>query len=81
MCNKDQYIFANTISKLYAAVLALVAATGDSLAERLRSIHEIILYNRMIGSINYEQEKLKKLVEKEVTEQEGETTEQDKEQT
>ena len=40
----------NTISKLYNAVSAPVAATGDALAERLQSVRDTtsLLYNRMM---------------------------------
>ena len=34
----------NTISKLYNAVSAPVAATRDALAERLQSVHETASY-------------------------------------
>ena len=40
----------NTISKLYNAVSAPVAAAGDALAERLQSVRDTasLLYNRMM---------------------------------
>ena len=43
--------FRNTISKLYNAVSAPVAATRNALSERMQSLHEIasLLYNRMMG--------------------------------
>ena len=63
----------NTISKLYNAVSAPVTATWDALAERLRSVRDIIffLYNRMMENMGYgQQERLKDIVEKEVEEEE-----------
>ena len=52
----------NTISKLYNAVSAPVAATRDALAERLQSVRETasLLYNRMMENMGYGQERLKK---------------------
>ena len=43
--------FRNTISKLYNAVSAPVAATRNALSERMQSLHETasLLYNRMMG--------------------------------
>ena len=43
--------FRNTISKLYNAVSAPVAATRNGLSERMQSLHETasLLYNRMMG--------------------------------
>ena len=43
--------FRNTISKLYNAVSAPVAATRNTLSERMQSLHETasLLYNRMMG--------------------------------
>ena len=57
----------NTISKLYKAVSAPVAATRDALAERLQSVRDApsLLHNRMIQNMGYEQEGLKGIVEKE----------------
>ena len=45
----------NTISKLYNAVSARVAATRDALAQRLQSVRETasLLYNRMMENIEY----------------------------
>ena len=63
----------NTISKLYNAVSAPVAATGDALAERLQSVRDTtsLLYNRMMENMGYgQQEKLKDIVEKEAEEEE-----------
>ena len=56
----------NTISKLYNAVSAPVAATRDALTERLQSVRETasLLYNRMVENIGYGQETLKDIVEK-----------------
>ena len=57
----------NTISKLYNAVSAPVAATQDALAERLQSVCETasLLYNRMVEDMGYGQEKLKDILENE----------------
>ena len=57
----------NTISKLYNAVSAPVAATRNALSERLQSIRETasLLYNRMMQNMGYERERLKDIVEKE----------------
>ena len=57
----------NTISKLYNAVSARVAATRDALAERLQSVCETasLLYNRMVEDMGYGQEKLKDILENE----------------
>ena len=51
----------NIISKLYNAVSAPVVATRDALAERLQSVLETsyLLYNRMVGNMEYGQKKLK----------------------
>ena len=61
----------NTISKLYNAVSAPLAATRDALPERLQSVRETasLLYNRMMENMGYEQERLKDIVEKEAEEQ------------
>ena len=63
----------NTISKLFNAVSAPVAATRDPLAERLQSISETasLLYNRMMESMGYGRERLKDIVEKEAGEEEA----------
>ena len=58
----------NTISKLYNAVSAPVAATQDALAERLQSVRDTasLLYNRMMENMGYgQQDRLKDIVEKE----------------
>ena len=63
----------NTISKLYNAVSALVAATQDVLTDRLQSVRETTsaLYNRMMENMGYgQQERLKDIVEKEAEEEE-----------
>ena len=63
----------NTISKLYNAVSASVAATRDALTERLQSVHDtaFLLYNRMMENMGYgQQERLKDIVEKEAEEKE-----------
>ena len=57
----------NTISKLYNAVSASVAATRDAIAERLPSVRDTtsLLYNRMMENMGYgEQEQLKDIVKK-----------------
>ena len=45
----------NTISKLYNAVSAPMAATQDALTERLQNICETasLLYNRMMENMGY----------------------------
>ena len=45
----------NTISRLYNAVSAPVAATRDALAEILQSVSETdsLLYNKMMDNIGY----------------------------
>ena len=57
----------NTISKLYNAVSAPVAATRDALTERLQSVRETasLLYNRMVENMGYGKERLKDITEKE----------------
>ena len=63
----------NTISKLYNAISAPVAATRDALAERLQSVRDttFLLYKRMMENMGYgQQEILKDIVEKEAEEQE-----------
>ena len=56
----------NQISKLYSAVSAPVAATGDALSLRLQSARDTasLLYNRTMHHIGYLQETLKKPREK-----------------
>ena len=72
----------NTISRLYNAVSAPVAATRDAFVERLQSVRETpsLLYNRMMDNIEYGWERLKDIVEKETREEEEETTEQTREE-
>ena len=72
----------NTISKLYNAVSAPVAATRDALAERLQSVCETasLLYNRMVENMGYGQEKLKDIVEKEAEEEEPAVAKKEEEQ-
>ena len=67
----------NTISKLYNAVSAPVAATRDAYAERLQSVREIasLLYNRMIENMGYGRERMKDIVEKEAEEEPAATKE------
>ena len=62
----------NTISKLYNAVSAPVAATPDLLTERLQSVRETasLLYNRVMENMGYEKERLQDIVEKEAAEEE-----------
>ena len=72
----------NTISRLYNAVSAPVAATRDAFVETLQSVRETpsLLYNRMMDNIEYGWERLKDIVEKETREEEEETTEQTREE-
>ena len=69
----------NTISKLYNAVSAPAAATRDALAERLQSLRETasLLYNRMMENMEYGQQRLKDIVEKEAEEEETKEQQQD----
>ena len=69
----------NTISKLYNAVSAPVAATRDALTERLQSVRETasLLYNRMVEDMGYGQETLKDIVEKEAGEEQQQEEEID----
>ena len=68
----------NSISKLYNAVSAPAAATRDALPERLQSLRETasLLYNRMMENMEYGQQRLKDIVEKEAEEEEEEAKEQ-----
>ena len=70
-------LLTNTISKLYDAVSASIVVTRDALAERLTSVRETssLLYNKMMGNIEYGREILKDIIEKEPREEE-ETAEQ-----
>ena len=65
----------NTISNLYNAVSAPVAATRDALAERLQSVRETVslFYERVMENMKYGRERLRDIVEKEA---EGEAKEQ-----
>ena len=69
----------NTISKLYNAVSAPVAAARNALTERLQSVRETasLLCNRMVDNIGYEREKLKDIIEKEPEEEEAKEQQQD----
>ena len=57
--------FRNTITNLYNAVSAPVAATRDVLTERLQSVRDTasLLCNKMMNNIGYGQETLKDIVE------------------
>lgn len=70
----DEYTL---ISRLYDAVSASIVVTRDALAERLTSVRETssLLYNKMMGNIEYGREILKDIIEKEPREEE-ETAEQ-----
>ena len=70
--------FRNTITNLYNAVLAPVAASRDALAERLQSVRDTasLLYNRMMNNIGYGQETLKDIVENTAKEEEKEEPQQ-----
>ena len=63
----------NIISKLYNAASAPVAATGDALAERQRSVRKTasLLYKRMMNNMGYGQERFKDTLEKEAGEEEA----------
>ena len=63
----------NTISELYNAVSAPVAATQDVLTERLQSVRETasLLYNSMVENMGYGQQTLKDIVEKEAEKEEA----------
>ena len=53
------------------------------MAERPESVHEtaFLLYNRIIGNIEYGRERLKYIVDKEASQEKEETIEQEDEQT
>ena len=55
------------LRKLYNAVSAPVAATGDALAKRLQRIREnaSLLSNRMMDNVEYGRQRLKDIVKKE----------------
>ena len=61
----------NTISKLYKAVSVPLAAARDAFTERLQSVRDtaFLLYNRMVENMEYGQEKLKDIFEKEAEEE------------
>ena len=63
---KDEYIFDKCNFKVYNAVSAPMAATSDTLAERLQIVRKVgfLLYNRMMDNIEYGRERLKDIVEK-----------------
>ena len=65
--------FQNTITDLYNAVLAPVAATRDALASRLEGVRETatLLYQRVIDNIRYGQETLKNIVKNAAKEEKG----------
>ena len=70
----------NQLTKLCNAVSAPVAATRDTLTERLQSVSETasLLYNRMVENMGYGQETLKDIIEKEAGEgQQHEEEEED----
>ena len=73
----------NTISRLYNAVSAPVAATRYALAERLQSVSDTtsLLSNRMMENMGYgQQETLKDVVEKEAEEEEQPTATKEEEE-
>ena len=61
----------NAISKLYNAVSALVAATLDALAGRLKTVRETasLFYERVMENMKYGRERLRNIVEKEAEEE------------
>ena len=63
---------SNQIANLYNTVPASVAATRDTLGERLRKVRETasLLYNRMMRNIEYGQEGWKGNIEKETRQEE-----------
>ena len=69
----------NTISKLYNAVSAPLAATRNALAERLQSVRETtsLLYNKMMENMGYGRERLKDIAEKEAEEVKGQQQEEE----
>ena len=69
----------NTISKLCNAISATVAATRDSLAERLQSVRETasLLYNRMVDNIGYGWERMKDIIEQPAEEEEAKEHQKD----
>ena len=61
----------NAISKLYNAVSALVAATLDALAGRLKNVRETasLFYERVMENMKYGRERLRNIAEKEAEEE------------
>ena len=80
--NKEMSWFRNTITNLYNAVSASVAASRDALAERLQSARDTasLLYNRMMNNIGYGQETLKDIVENTAAKEEEEPQQQTQEE-
>ena len=72
----------NTISKLYNTVSASVAATRDTLAERMQSVHDTasLFYNSMMENMIYGQERLKDILEKEVEEEKSAAAKEEEEE-
>ena len=72
----------NTVSKLCKVESAPLAATRDALAEILQSVRETasLLYNRMMENMEYGQERLKDIVEKEAEEQKPAATKEEEQQ-
>ena len=70
---------SNTISKLYNAVSAPVAATRDALTERLQGVRETasLFYDRMMENMRYGQKRLKDIIEKEAEEEEQQQEEEE----
>ena len=62
----------NQWANWYNSVVAPIAATRNTLAKRLQTIRETasILYDRMMGNIEYGEKRLKGSVEKEAREEE-----------
>ena len=73
--------FRDTMSNLYNAVSAPVAATRDALAERLQSVRDTVtlLYNRTKEKLGLGRETLKDLVEDEAEKEQDEDQEQQQE--
>ena len=68
----------NQLAKLDNAVSASVAATRNTLTDRLQSVRKTayLLYTRMTESMGYGQERLKDIVEKETEEEEAKEQQQ-----
>ena len=71
----------NTISNLYNAVSAPVAATRDALAERLQSVREnaSLFYERVMENMKYGRERLRDIIEKEAEEEAKEQLQEEEE--